>query len=207
MNGNTNSVYLWSNSEKYAGYLGKEDADERAMCWNDSLMGDPLPTLDNWVTPTLLQYLGEGKNKREPAPIGDAPSSANIQLISGRAADSLHKVWERHAILYPVILEDSPQTNYYMVVVKTELPFEALDRKKSRGKEIFVGPRAHKGLYAVIEEWVFNLPYIRDNLMFTLPDSRTTYFVTEEFRELVASSSLKGFCLRSHFWDENPFLS
>ena len=50
-------------------------------------------------------------------------------LISQRAADALRDIWNKHAILYPVKLNDSPD-NYYMVKVITML--DCLDESSSK---------------------------------------------------------------------------
>lgn len=201
-------IYEWGNvSMKYAGYLGATEVDERKLRWYDTLMGDPLPSLDSWEPPRLEQYLGEGKKKRKPAIIGDSPSSAGLNLVSQHAADALRDIWDRHALLYPVILDDVPDTLYFMVVVQTEMPFEALDREKSTGKLTKFGPNAGKGLFSVIEHWEFNQDIVGDNDVFYLPDGRTTTYVSERFKQRVIDAGLKGFCLRQEWWEENPFIS
>ena len=115
-----NEVFLWRSSDKYAGYHGKTKEDDRKVAWNVLGVGDPLPPLSEWKTPLLTQYLGE-KGKRRPRKIGDSPSVGAPTLISQKAADALRDIWERHAILYPVCLDDAPGEMYYMVIVKTVL--------------------------------------------------------------------------------------
>jgi hypothetical protein len=43
--------------------------------------------------------------------------------------------------------------------------------------------------------------------MFTLPDSSTTIYVSDKFKARVIDAGLKGFCFKTHFWDDNPFIS
>ena len=201
-------IYKWRQSSmKYAGYLGITKQDERKLCWYDDLLGDPLPDLSNWETPRLVQYLGEGKKKRKPGIVGDSPSSASLNLISQNAADALTDIWDRHALLYPVILDDVPNMPYYMVVVQTELPFEALDREKSTGKPVKYGPYANQGFFAPIETWVFDQTIVSDNDLFSIPDTQVNYFVSERFKQRVIEAGLQGFCLRREFWEEKPFIS
>src|SRR5690606_21904992 len=133
-----------------------------------------------WEPPRLTQYLGGGKKKRKPKPVSDAPSSGRLNLISQRAADALRDVWDRHTLLYPVILDDAPEP-YYMAVVQTVI--DALDRERSSGKLQKYGPTPD--LYAVIHEWVFHEDQLGDALLFRLPDSKTTMYVTEEFKSRV----------------------
>lgn len=192
---------------KYADYGGASDAEERQMCWHDNLIGDPLPSLEDWKTPRLTQYLGE-KGTRKPGIVGDSPSSGSLNLISQRALDTLQDIWDRHALLYPVILDDMPETPYYMVVVQTELPFEALDREKSTGKPVKFGPRANQGYFAPVEKWVFNKDVVGNNDLFSIPDGAPpNYYVSERFKQRVIDAGLKGFCLRREFWEEKPFIS
>src|SRR5690348_16146118 len=107
-------IYSWWGSQKYAGLIGVSKEDERKVCWFDKVLGDPLPPLSKWATPQLKQYLGEGKNRHKPRPLGDSPS-AMIPVISSRAADALSDIFDRHAWLYPVMLKDAPGETFYMV--------------------------------------------------------------------------------------------
>ena len=141
-----NEVFLWRSSDKYAGYHGKTKEDDRKVAWNVLGVGDPLPPLSEWKTPLLTQYLGE-KGKRRPRKIGDSPSVGAPTLISQKAADALRDIWERHAILYPVCLDDAPGVMYYMVIVKTVL--DCLDESASRVA------KDHKGRIRTIYDWVF----------------------------------------------------
>lgn len=189
-------------SEKYAEYGGCTEADDRKRRWFDPIIGDPLPPLSGWQSPCLTQYLGGGTKKRKPKPIGDAPSSGVLNLISQRAADALRDIWDRHALLYPVDLDDA-SAPYYMVVVQTEI--DALDRERSTGKLQKYG--ATPELFGVIHEWVFNEAQLGGNVLFRLPDSKTTTYVTEAFKERVLAANLDGFCLKRNFWEEKPFIS
>lgn len=192
----------WAGSGKYAGYLGATDEDERKVNWCIPSLGDPLPPLAEWQPPHLEQYLGE-KGKRKPRPIGDSPSSGAVQLISQRAVDALRDIWDRHALLYPVILADAPEQPYFMVVAQTVL--DCLDREKSVGKTQKYGPTPD--LFAVIHNWVFDEACVGDADVFRLPDSNTSIYVSERFKERVVAAKLKGFQLKTEFWEEKPFVS
>lgn len=36
-------IFLWRTSDKYAGYIGKTDSDERKVTWHIAGLGEPLP--------------------------------------------------------------------------------------------------------------------------------------------------------------------
>ena len=191
-------VFLWSSSDKYAEYSGKTDEDERKISWNVLGVGDPLPPLSDWKTPLLTQYLGE-KGKRKPRKIGDSPSVGLPTLISQKAADALRDIWDRHAILYPVRLDDAPGVMYYMVVVKTV--FDCLDESASRVA------KDHKGRIRTIYDWVFKDGCLDDSDLFRLPYNEAIYYVSERFKARAIEAGLKGFVFKTHFWERNPFTS
>ena len=199
---NVSKHYRWSGAENGAEYTGNSERDNRKMCWYDTVLGDPLPMLSEWVSPSLTQYRG-GNGKRKPRPLCDSPSSASINLISQRAAEVLSDIWDRHATLYPVTLDDADDQKYYMVVVDTLL--DCLDREKSSGPLQKYGPTPD--MFASIYEWVFDEECIGDNDLFTTPDSKTSIFTSDRFRACVSDAGLKGFCFRKSFWDENPWIS
>ena len=196
------TVFEWMKNDKYAGYLGATSDDEARMDWAPALPSSELPPLAQWQPARLTQYLGPGKKPRKPRPIGDAPASGGLNLISQRAADALRDIWDRHALLYPVVLDDASEP-YYMVVVQTVI--DALDRERSVGTLQKYGPTPD--LFAVIDEWVFHEDMIGDAQLFRLPDSKTAMYVTEAFKDRVIEAKLKGFCLKRSFWEEKPFIS
>ena len=179
-----NEVFLWRSSDKYAGYHGKTKEDDRKVAWNVLGVGDPLPPLSEWKTPLLTQYLGE-KGKRRPRKIGDSPSVGAPTLISQKAADALRDIWERHAILYPVCLDDAPGVMYYMVIVKTVL--DCLDESASRVA------KDHKGRIRTIYDWVFKDGCLDDSDLFHLPYNKRAYYASERFKARVIEAGLKGF--------------
>ena len=191
-------VFLWRSSDKYAGYHGKTKEDDRKVAWNVLGVGDPLPPLSEWKTPLLTQYLGE-KGKRKPRKIGDSPSVGLPNLISQKAADALRDIWDRHAILYPVRLDDAPGVMYYMVIVKTVL--DCLDESASRVA------KDHKGRIRTIYDWVFKDGCLDDSDLFRLPYNEAIYYVSERFKARVIEAGLKGFVFKTHFWERNPFTS
>ena len=191
-------VFLWRSSGKYAEYSGKTEEDDRKIAWNVLGVGDPLPPLSEWKTPLLTQYLGE-KGKRRPRKIGDSPTAGSPTLISQKAADALRDIWERHAILYPVCLDDAPGVMYYMVIVKTVL--DCLDESASRVA------KDHKGRIRTIYDWVFKDGCLDDSDLFHLPYNKRAYYVSERFKARVIEAGLKGFAFHTHFWDSKPFTS
>jgi hypothetical protein len=196
------TIYSWVNTTKYAGFLGETAEDERQLRWYDSLMGDPLPELKEWEPPRLRQYLGQGKAKRNPVPLGDSASSALLNLVSRRAVEALDDIWSNSVSLYPVVLADHVET-FYMVVSKVQL--DCLDEEKSKGKHLDLGTRVVR--FASIDEWVFDESCVGLNDIFHLPYSTTMLFVSERFKSRVVAAKLKGFCFMSNAWDPAPFIS
>lgn len=194
-------IYDWTGADEIADYSGKSSADEEKICWHDSLMGVPLVSLVDWDPPILEQYLGGITKKRKP--IGDSPASGPVNIISQRAADALSDIWDQHALLYPVILDDDRNNKYYMVVVQTVL--DCLDREKSTGTKQKYSSTPN--LFASIHTWSFFNDCIGDTDLFVLPDSNVTSYVSERFKQRVIKAGLKGFCLKKEFWEENSWVS
>ncbi len=198
-------IYKWSNlSIKYAQYGGTTEKYEEMMCWYDDLMGVPLVPLEEWHPPLLTQYLGEEGKERKPCLLTDVVSAASVHLISEKAKNALADIWEKHATLYPVTLDDS-ETPYYMVVVHTVI--DCIDREKSEGEIQKYGKNKGKGYFGLIHTWVFREEEIGDNYLFRLPDHETNIYATEAFKQRVIESGLTGFGLKKEFWDEDPFVS
>ncbi|PNK59540.1 imm11 family protein [Psychrobacter sp. FDAARGOS_221] len=197
-------IYKWFNPDmKYARYLGKNDSDESSMCWDSPILGDPLPPLSEWETPLLVQFIGNGQTKNKI--ISDCVSSGVQKLISQKAVDALADIWQKHATLYPVKLEDKPDTAYYMVVVHTVI--DCINREQSKGMIQISGKNAGKGYFGSMTKWVFREDEIGDNCMFVLPDSATSIYVTDEFKQRVIDAGLTGFGFVKEPYDEDPFIS
>lgn len=196
------TIYLWSGAEGCADYVGKTENDHWKLNWDDALHGIPLANLDQWKAPTLTQHRGEN-GRRALRRVTDSSSSASSLIISDVAAQGLQAYWDRHATLYPVTLEDVSSRTFYLVVVTTEL--DCLVRTASVGKPQKYGPTPD--LYAYVEKWQFDEQCIGDNDIFTIPDSKTTIYVTERFKQSVSDAGLKGFCLRGEYWDPEPWVS
>ena len=168
-------------------------------------MGTPLPPLSQWKTPTLVQYIGD-RRIRKPRIIADAVSTGGIHLISQKAADALHDIWDKHATLYPVLLEDKPEEPYYMVVMHTVI--DCLDREQSIGsKALEETERGQKGYFDSLGEWVMREEEIGDNELFVLPDSNTAIYTTEAFKQRVLQAGLTGFGFVRYSYDDKPFIS
>lgn len=196
-------IYLWLNSSSnYAGYIGKTEEDDAAVTWYSPVLGKPLPSLKEWQTPVLKQYLG---NRKKPGIVADCIQSASQVIISQKAVDALSDIWDKHATLYPVILEDRPDEPYYMVVVHTVI--DCIDREKSVGTINDFEDDERCGYFDLIREWVFREEEIGDNLMFVLPDNPATIYVTEQFKQRIVDAGLSGFGFRKTFFDETPFIS
>ncbi len=195
-------IFKWSGPEQGAEYIGLTEEDDQQLLWYDDHFGDALPDLALWRPPTLTQYLGEN-GKRKSRPVLDAVSSADHNLISERAAASLSDIWDRHATLYPVNLDDWTGAPYYMVVVNTAL--DCLDRDKSDGPRQMVGPTPE--LFAYLNKWVFDGDCVGDVDLFVTPDSPTICYVSEQFKSRVIEEDLKGFGLRRDWWDTDEWIS
>lgn len=128
-----------------------------------------------------------------------------ILLLIKKTADLLSDVWDKHATLYPVILEDRPDEPYYMVVVHTVI--DCIDREQSVGTVNDFEDDERCGYFDLIREWVFREEEIGDNLMFVLPDNSAIIYVTEQFKQRVVDAGLKGFGFRKAFFDETAFIS
>ena len=59
----------------------------------------------------------------------------------------------------------------------------------------------------MIETWVFDESKLENIDLFVLPDSKTSIYVSEEFKRRVVEAGLKGFGFKTEFWDENLFIS
>ena len=200
-------IYHWFNPLylKYAEYEGKTEEDEAAISWYSPILGTPLPPLSQWKTPTLVQYIGD-RRIRKPRIIADAVSTGGIHLISQKAADALHDIWDKHATLYPVLLEDKHEEPYYMVV---HTVIDCLDREKSIGsKALEETERGQKGYFDLVDEWVMREEEIGDNELFVLPDSNTEIYTTEAFKQRVLQAGLTGFGFaKTRYFDDEPFIS
>lgn len=200
-------IYRWSHSSlKYAEYGGREKQDKASIRWYVPALGDPLPPLAQWRIPTLTQYIGNG-DKKSMRIIADCVSSSSINLISQKAADALKDIWDKHATLYPVILDDRPDEYYYMVVVHTVI--DCIDREKSIGKRHDDDTKmGQKGYFCTISDWVMREEEIGDNSVFVLPDDPVIIYTTETFKERVIAAGLTGFGFAQRTYDdETLFIS
>ena len=196
-------VYLWLNpSMEYAGYIGKTEKDDAAVTWYSPVLGEPLPSLKEWQTPLLVQYLG---SRKKLGIVADCTQSAGQVIISQKAADLLSDVWEKHATLYPVILEDRPDEPYYMVVVHTVI--DCIDREQSVGTVNEFEDHENYGYFDLIDQWVCKEEEIGDNVLFVLPDDPSNIYATETFKQRIIDAGLSGFGLVKEHWDETPFIS
>lgn len=193
--------FRWRSGEKYGRYCGKTDAEEEKLdlCFPFFDVGAPLPPLEQWETPLLAQYLGEGSKKRKPRKVGDCVSTVGINLISPRAVDALSDIFERHDVrLYPVQLDDTPEV-YYAVAVKTVI--DCLDEDASKVE------RNIYGNICSIYTWVFKEGFSIEADLFVLPYDNRCCLVSERFKERVVQAKLKGFAFHTHFFDLKPFVS
>lgn len=198
-------IYKWFNPNlKYADYGGKTEADQASITWESFILGVPLPPLEQWKTPTLEQYLNGRKKLRL---VADCVKSGSHHLINQKSVDALADIWEKHATLYPVILEDKPNEPYYMVVIKTVI--DCIDREKSIGAlSEFDEDKKSKNYFDCVYQWVFREGEIEDNALFVLPDNPIAVYATEEFKQRVIQAGLTGFgFIKSMFDEEKPFIS
>ncbi len=188
--------YRWSAPEDAVDFVGSTESDDRWLLWHDPLLGEPLPDLEDWTPPQVVCRGARRVNT-------DAPMSRLVNLVSAKAAEVLSDIWSRHAILYPLVTADASDDSFFMVVVKTQL--DCIDRQKSQGPLQKYG--STPDLFANVESWVFDTGIIGDADAFVLPDSSTTVYVSERFKNRVVESGLRGFCLKTRFWEEDPWVS
>lgn len=195
-------VYKWFNpSLKYAEYGGKTEQDNERILWDSPVLGKPLPPLEQWTTPTLVQYLnGRKKLKKVTDCVGGSK-----YFINQKAVDALSDIWDKHATLYPVILEDRPDEPYYMVVVHTVI--DCIDREQSVGSINEFEDHENYGYFDHIDQWVCKEEEIGDNTLFVLPDDPSNIYATEVFKQRIIDAGLSGFGLVKEHWDETPFIS
>ncbi|MBV7434678.1 hypothetical protein KRX19_06510 [Cardiobacteriaceae bacterium TAE3-ERU3] len=197
-------IYKWMNADsRYAQYDGKEEVDDTAITWMSPVLGDPLPPLSQWRTPTLTQYIGDNSSKSSKI-IADCVRGLS-PYINQKSVDALADIWDKHATLYPVILDDRPNEPYYMVVVNTVI--DCIDREASIGNIDKNTLHGKKGYFSGITQWVFREDEIGDNDIFVLPDDPSTNYVTERFKQRVIEAELTGFGFVTEQFDDNPFVS
>lgn len=196
-------VWEWRGAPKYAEYTGSSAPDDRKLRWYiGPPLGDPLPVVELWEPATLSQYLGEGPKFRRPKQIGDAPAKGVVNLISPRAIEPLRDIWDRDALLYPVLLDDAPGETYFMVVVKTQLGWDCVDESMTE----YGITKSDDKIYA-LKRWGFVSEKIGDHDLFTLPHNSTAYFVTQRFVDRVLAAKLKGFQFGSFYLDPKPLVT
>lgn len=196
-------VYEWGSTMKFAGYEGKTDAEDRQVSWYIKSMGIPLPPLAEWKTPTLVQYLGGGPRLRKPKVVGDCVASTRLRIISQAAADALADVWEKHALLYPVRLDDVPDQCFYIVVPRIAL--DCLDWERSKFA------RCANGQPCSLKEWVIREDALGDADLFNIPlypgSTSLRYYVTERFRQRVIDAGLGDFVFGRVWCDPKPLIT
>lgn len=126
-------------------------------------------------------------------------------FINQKAVDTLSDIWDKHATLYPVILEDRPDEPYYMVVVHTVI--DCIDREQSVGTVNEFEDHEKYGYFDHIDQWVFREEEIGDNILFVLPDDPSNIYATETFKQRIIDARLSGFGLVKEHWDETAFIS
>lgn len=195
-------IYEWFNiNSRYAQYIGSTEEYDSAMTWYSPILGTPLPSLSEWKIPTLTQYIGQHDSKLSRM-ITDCVSSSSVHLISPKAANLLKDIWDKHATLYPVILDDRPNEYYYMIVIHTVI--DCIDRKLSIGTIHDWTEKGQMGLFDGITEWVMREEEVGNNHLFVLPDSPTSIYVTEEFKNRVIEAKLTGFSFhRTRYLDDD----
>lgn len=196
-------VYKWGSTMKFAGYVGKTDAEDRQVSWPSKSRGIPLPPLAEWKTPTLVQYLGEGPRLRKPKVVGDCVATSYLRIISQAAADALADVWEKNALLYPVRLDDVPDQCFYIVVPRIAL--DCLDWERSKFA------RCANGQPYLMNEWVIREDALGDADLFSIPlypgHSPMNYYVTERFRQRVIDAGLGDFVFGRMWPDPKPLIT
>ena len=180
--------YRLSAGASYPIYQGRTKLEEVVV--RDFLNFKPVPPLCDWQPLTLTLY----ESSPKPYKLGDCMHAGGI-LISERAADALHDIWQRHAQLYPVFL-DNADGNFYFVRATTVL--DCLDHEQSELDRY--------GL----RRWVFDENAVGDADFFWLNEPSLCLFypfVSEGFKQRVKKAKLKGFCFEARFGDPKAWVS
>ncbi len=115
--------------------------------------------------------------------------------IGGHSKPPEHYVRQRHALLYPIFLDDV-SGNFYILHATTLL--DCLDRDASTFDRSGCGVR----------KWVFKEESVGDADFFwlTAPYQHRP-FVSERFKKRVHAARLKGFRFKKEFLDFKPWVS
>ena len=173
----------------YPIYRGRTKLEEVVM--RDFLDFKPVPPLSDWQPLTLTLY----ESSPKPHKPGDCMHAGGI-LISQRAADALHDIWQKHAVLYPVFLENA-EGQFYLVRAATVL--DCLNHEQSEFDR-----------YGMLRRWVFDENAVGDADFFWLNEPSLFLlhpFVSEGFKQRVKQARLKGFCFEACFGDPKAWVS
>lgn len=193
--------YELSSNIKYAELIDVTQADCRKIWWSHHDIGDPLPDLNDWISPVLKDYQGEN-GERKKRKVADFSGQ---NFVSHKAKQVLDDLWGDHVDLYPVQVPDAQDPRYYMVVVKTVL--DCLDVEKS------VFARRTNGDPYLLKEWRFKEDVIGDVPIFRFKDDfpksvmGDVVYVSERFKNFVLEEKLKGAVFNKKLNDDAPIIS
>ena len=182
-------------------YEACDESDERKVNWNNPVLGDALPELDEWIPPRLTR-LKHDDGTENSGRLCDLSAVAYSFLLSEGAVEALGSLLTDDVLLYPVHLADCP-TAYSMLVPRFTV--DCLDRDRSEGDIRKYGPLA--GYFSNIRKLVVDESKLNGHNIFMLPDSKLAVYVTEHFKIAVRDAKLTGFELRKSHWDTDPWTS
>jgi len=191
-------VFTLGERDDYAGYnVGEKEALERGF------LSDKV-NLPEIGAPPLVFYEGVGGDdpKRKPKKKGDYHTAyGNIRLFSQRAVDALGDVLISSGILFPVRVFGRNEIFYWYWCTCV---IDCIDEARTRR-----GPPSDLPLERrLILIPAFRAEKIGAHEIFVVPGQSRQYdvFVTDAFRDRLASAKLKGFKLGKGRFDSKPWL-
>ena len=200
-------IYIWKIHEKYARYWTKESVDdvrEFGPLYKKALKyfkqnENPLE-LPQWDPSILKEQMVKGRPGRK----GDMHSTwgGYGHLLSQNMVDEIGDILEQYGVLLPCEVEDR-EDKLYRYWITNEIPFECLDLTKS----ILYGKEDERHKTFLVKKAVFNDDCYDGSIIFCIAkEYKKTYFVTDEFIELLKKHKLKGFMFEKEFHEDKPVL-
>jgi len=200
-------IYTWENHDDYARYWTKESIEareefnknyteenskidlEKSDIAEKYLVPSSNPhDLDEWNPPVIIEDPDDDGNLRLK---GDFHSAWSFEsyIVSQNMVDKLGDILLKYGEIFPLNVEDR-EDKLYRYWVNTEIPFECVDKEKSK---FFENDYDENGTFK-IERLVLKEDCKNDAIIFRVKgEYKKTIFVTEEFIKLVKKHNLKGF--------------
>jgi len=194
-------IYAWRIHDKYARYWTIESIEVEDIPENEELYLEKSNTavlylakssnpynVEQWNPPIIKEEIEENEGILLK---GDFHSvwSYESHIISQNMVDKIGDILLEYGNLFPLEVEDR-EDNLYRYWVTKEIPFECVDKNKSK---FFDNEYGEDDVFK-IEKLVINEDYSDIPMIFRISEEYSkTIFVTEEFIELIKKNDLKGF--------------